>query len=417
MNITILTYGSRGDIQPFIPLSLGLIARGHSVKLAAPARFRTLVEENHIRFVPLAGEPAELSRRLNDSGQNFIKMVHELMNHAIEIGADIFHQTEDACKDADLIIHTLMHAIGAHTLAREMNIPDVHIQLLPMFTPTGDYPNVTMPDLRLRPLNWLTHYLTCRMTFWAARIGFEQVRHHAGLAKRKLYSPFDDNPLRPRTAILCAWSPSVIPPSSDWTSNVHVIGYFFGDSDIDYQPNAELQRFLDAGEPPICVSFGSMLNRDAEKIDRIIRQSLSQTNNRGIVLSGWSELKHASSNEILYLNAVPHQWLLPRCKMIIHHGGAGTISAGLHAGIPNIVIPFAADQPFWAKRVHALGVGPKPLPVKKLSVKNLTQTIIEADDHAIRRHAQDISQELRGEDGVGKAVELIEKYSNEFIRY
>ena len=160
MNITILTYGSRGDVQPFLPLSLGLMARGHSVKLAAPSRFKKLVEEYEIQFTPLPGEPADLSRRLNDSGYNFIKMVHEMMDHAIDIGAEMLRKTEEACRDADLIIHTFAHAVGAHTLAREMKIPDIHIQGFPMFTPTGDYPNVTMPDLKIRALNQLTHLLS-----------------------------------------------------------------------------------------------------------------------------------------------------------------------------------------------------------------------------------------------------------------
>ena len=136
MKITILTYGSRGDVQPFLPLSVGLMARGHSVILAAPNRFRELVEEYGIQFIPLAGEPESLSRALNDAGYNPFRMIREFMNHAVEIGADILRQTEDACNNADLIIHTFAHAVGAHTLAREMNIPDVHIQIFPMFTPT-----------------------------------------------------------------------------------------------------------------------------------------------------------------------------------------------------------------------------------------------------------------------------------------
>ena len=103
MNITILTYGSRGDVQPFLPLSLGLMARGHYVKLAAPSLFKDLVEGYGIQFVPLAGEPEDLSRRLNDAGYNFVKMVGEMMNHAIEIGANVMRQTEDACNNAGIL--------------------------------------------------------------------------------------------------------------------------------------------------------------------------------------------------------------------------------------------------------------------------------------------------------------------------
>jgi sterol 3beta-glucosyltransferase len=157
-----------------------------------------------------------------------------------------------------------------------------------------------------------------------------------------------------------------------------------------------------------------MLNRDAERIDRVIRESLRKTNNRGVILSGWSELQNTSTSEILYLDAVHHPWLLPRCKAIIHHGGAGTTSAGLHAGIPNIVIPFMADQPFWGNRVHALGVGPKPIPVRKLSIENLTKAIVESETHIIREQAQFFGQELRRENGVANSIERIENYSYGF---
>lgn len=162
---------------------------------------------------------------------------------------------------------------------------------------------------------------------------------------------------------------------------MHVTGYLFGEFDPTYQPPIELEMFLDSGKPSVCVSFGSMLNRDAQKIDHIVNESLIQTNHRGIILSGWSEVKRESLNSILYLDSSPHQWLLPHCKMIIHPGGAG----------------------------------PKPAPVKKLSVENLTQAIFDANDPLLRKHAQEIGQRLRSEDGVGQAIEEIEKYSNRFM--
>ena len=416
MKITILTYGSRGDIQPFLPLSLRLREEGHSVKLAAPFRFKELVDAYRIDFVPLSGDPEELSRRLNNAGHNFVRLLRELTNHAIEIGADIWHQTEKAGKDADLILHTFTHAVGAHTLAREMHIPDVHIQTFPMFTPTGDYPNVTLPDLRSRRLNHLTHTLSGKITWWTSQMGFERVRRRAGLPRRKLYWPFKDDSLRPRTPILCAWSPSVLPPSSDWPSKVHVTGYYsFADHDA-YRPPGELSSFLRLGKPPVCISFGSMVHRDAEKIARIVRTALAQTDNRAIILSGWSGVGGSSSEDLLYLDAAPHDWLLPRCKLVIHHGGAGTTAAGLRAGIPNIVVPFMADQPFWGRRIHAVGAGPKPIPVKDLSINSLTRAMADADGDRIRESAEAIRQRIRDEDGVGETIKWIEKYSDEFHR-
>lgn len=412
MRITILTYGSRGDVQPILPLALRLMEERHEVKLAAPFRFKNFVEEHGIDFAALSGDPEDLSRRLNDAGYNFVKMMRELMNHAIEIGADVWHQTEEACSDADLIIHTFAHVVGAHTLAREKNIPDIHIQGFPMFTPTGDYPNVTLPDFKSRSFNRLTHKFAAKITWWTSQIGFERVRRRAGLPKRKLSWPFDDDLLRPRTPILCAWSPRVLPASTDWLPNVHVTGYYFLPFNDSYRPPAELHSFLNEGKSPVCITFGSMVNRDVERIDYIIRESLRQTGNRGIILSGWSKIRDRSSKDALYLEAGPHAWLLPQCKMVIHHGGAGTTAAGLRAGIPNVVIPFTADQPFWGKRVHAMGAGPRPILVKNISVEKLTQTIAEADSQAIRKQAQAIGQEIRNEDGISETIKLMKKYSN-----
>lgn len=411
MNITILTYGSRGDVQPFLPLSLGLMSRGHKVILAAPLRFKSLVEEHGITFFPLAGDPEDLSRRLNDAGYNFLKQVRELMTHAVEIGADIMRQTEEACKDADLIIHTFTHAVGAHTLAREKNIPDVYIDLFPMFVPTGDYPNISLPDFGNRVYNRFTHIASAQISWITSKLGFEQMRHRAGLPKRKLYFPFKDSPPRPRTPILCAWSPSLIPPSRDWGPHMHVTGYYFLPRNDAYTPPRELKDFLDAGSRPVCISFGSMVNKDAEKIDAIIRESLKRTNNRGILLSGWGSTHRESTGDLLYLESAPHDWLLPKCKMLIHHGGAGTTSAALRAGIPQIVIPFMADQPFWGSRVHAVGVAPKPIRVSQLSVEKMVRAMTEAESKAILERAQVTGQRIRGEDGVGEVARLVEAYA------
>jgi sterol 3beta-glucosyltransferase len=195
---------------------------------------------------------------------------------------------------------------------------------------------------------------------------------------------------------------------------VHVTGYYFLPPDNSYQPPAELLSFLQEGESPVCITFGSMVNPDKDRIDRIVQESLKRTGRRGIILSGWSGVEEAASNDLLYLEDAPHDWLLPRCKMAIHHGGAGTTAAALQAGIPSIVIPFLGDQSFWGARVYALGGGPRPIRVKSLSVEKLTRAMAEAENDTICKRAQAIGQNLRNENGTGKSVEWIEKYSNNF---
>jgi sterol 3beta-glucosyltransferase len=111
---------------------------------------------------------------------------------------------------------------------------------------------------------------------------------------------------------------------------------------------------------------------------------------------------------------VPHDWLLPKCKLLIHHGGAGTTSAGLRAGIPQVVVPFMADQPYWGNRVYAIGAAPKPIRLHQLSVEKMDNAITEAESKFILERAQVIGQAIRGEDGVMNAVKWIESYAMAF---
>lgn len=195
---------------------------------------------------------------------------------------------------------------------------------------------------------------------------------------------------------------------------MHVTGYYFFPYTDSYTPPNELREFLDAGKPPICISFGSMVHKNAEKVDEIIRESLKRTSNRGIILLGWGSAKRQSTGDLLYLESAPHDWLLPKCKMLIHHGGAGTTSAGLRAGIPQVVVPFTADQPFWGSRVHAVGVAPKPIRVSQLSAEKMVSALAEAESKLVLEQAQATGRVVRGEDGVSEAVRLVEAYSGEF---
>jgi UDP:flavonoid glycosyltransferase YjiC (YdhE family) len=188
-----------------------------------------------------------------------------------------------------------------------------------------------------------------------------------------------------------------------------VTGYFFLDSPANYQPPPNLARFLEAGSAPVCVTFGSMIHRASDRIAESVLDAIRITGQRAIILTGWDGWKgRDASDDVLFLESAPHDWLLPRCNAVIHHGGAGTTAAGLRAGIPNIVIPFAGDQMFWGKRVHAIGAGPRPIPVKKLTAPRLASALAQAEDDALRGRAQLVGRAIRAEDGVGEAVRLTE---------
>ncbi len=410
MKITLLTYGSRGDVQPFLALALGLQRAGHEVKLAAPGRFAEFVGKNGVTFAPLAGDPEIISSRLNEAGRNPVRMVRAISDYVFSIADQVVRQAFEACDDAELIVHSFLFTVGGHSLARKLGILDVSLQTFPIFAPTRAMPPVALPGLPPGTLSYFFHGLFTRVFWYGGKFGFARLhKNDPRTFDLDLYWPFDTDETRPTTPLLLACSPTVVPRPADWHSpHIHIPGYLFLDGSRFYQPPEILRTFLAGGEPPVCVTFGSTIHRDAQRVYTCVLEALERTGNRAVLLSGWSDLRSRSLPEdLLVLKSAPHNWLLARCKAVVHHGGAGTTAAGLRAGIPNVVVPSAADQPFWAARVHRLGAGPSPLPVRKLTPTRLAEALAKADEPALRANAQALGRAIRAEDGVGAAVRLI----------
>jgi sterol 3beta-glucosyltransferase len=413
MNVTILTYGSRGDVQPYLALAVGLQTRGHRVTLAVPHRFADFVAGYNVPFIPLAGDPEEISRRFNDAGGNAWKMVKGIRDYVNDIALEVSRGAFAACDDADIIVHSFLFTTGAHSLARARNLPDISLQTFPIFAPTREYPPAALPFMPTGALSYFAHWLNTQIFWHGGNSGYYQKRkQHPDIFSFDLFWPFDEKPPRRATPLLFAVSPTVLPPAHEWTHRARVTGYLFLDSPADYQPPAELARFLDAGPAPVCVTFGSMLHRESNRIAEAVLDAIRLSGQRAVILTGWDGWKGMTSTEdLLFLDSVPHDWLLPRCKAVIHHGGAGTTAASLRAGIPNIVVPFAGDQMFWGRRVDALGAGPSPVPVKRLTAARLISALARAEEEGQKGRARLVGRAIRAEDGVGEAARVLELHS------
>jgi UDP:flavonoid glycosyltransferase YjiC (YdhE family) len=228
---------------------------------------------------------------------------------------------------------------------------------------------------------------------------------------RRVHWPFGGAEGRPPTPILMAISPHVFPPPPDWPARNHVTGYWFLDESPGWEPPAALVRFLEDGPAPVCIGFGSVVTSDAARLGRVALEALARSGLRGVLLGGWSGIggDEDISGHVLRLESAPHGWLFPRMAAVVHHGGAGTTAAGLRAGAPGILTPFSSDQPFWASRIEALGVGPRPIPIHRLTADNLAEAMrLAVSDESIRARAADLGAKIRAEDGVARAVEIIE---------
>ena len=410
MHITILTIGSRGDVQPFIALGRGLQRAGHQVKLATHANFESMTRHYKLDFFPLEGNfqtvmLEESGQKMLDAGTNPFTFVHRYGQMLEPMAAKALLDSWEACQGTDAIIaHGT--AFWGYDIAQKLGVPFYLAGLQP-FSPNRDFPHFLMPPaLRLGGLfNQLTYWLMWQLFWQICRKPINQWRANTLNLPSWQHNPFGDKNWQ-QIPLLYGYSPTVIPKPRNWTEQLHVTGYWFLDSPADFSPPPELVDFLEAGPPPVYIGFGSMTGRHPELMTEIALSALSKTRQRGILLTGWGGISNADlPDSVFKIDSIPHNWLFPQMTAIVHHGGAGTTAAALRAGVPNIVIPFITDQPFWGHRVMQLGVGPKPIPQKKLTVERLTTAIRRAvEDETMRQRAAVLGQKIRSEDGVARAV-------------
>ena len=410
--IRIVTVGSRGDVQPYVALGRGLQAAGYDVRIATHANFEGFVTAHGLGFAPLAGDPRKLLEMLASEKQLGIVKFMQQMN--AWISNEIDQALQDmwaACDDADAIVTGFL-GLPALSIAEKLDIPAFVGFLFPIFSPTGAYASINFPGPSFGPLyNRLTHQLERLGGAFMLREPINRWRQDAlGLAPNPPFR-FPYQTLNgKRVTYLYGYSDAVIPRPADWDDHQIVTGYWFLDGETAWTPPPGLEGFLNAYEPPVYVGFGSMIDRESGRLVEIAVQAVRQAERRILLLSGWGGLtKHTMSDDMYVLKSAPHDWLFPRVAAVVHHGGAGTTAAGLRAGKPTLVTPFFGDQPFWGAQVASVGAGPQPIPAADLTVESMTAAIREATTNTvIINKAAMIGEQIRGEDGVARAVEVIQ---------
>jgi UDP:flavonoid glycosyltransferase YjiC (YdhE family) len=418
MRIAILTFGSRGDIQPYIALGQGLKKAGHTVRLITTQDFEALVRSHGLEFWPTRGNAQALmeeNKELSEAFEkgNFPKIFTLLAKEAQRIAIEMLEDGFPACQGMDLLITGLVSIFIGVPLAEKLKIPLLQTYLAP-FTPTKDFPSFllppTLPNLG-GAFNRLSQQLVRQLVWMGMQPMFNQARKKVlGLPPAFFSKPFYSSRSQ-GLPILYGFSPAVVPTPADWGAEEQVTGYWFLDYADGWIPPSDLVDFLQAGPTPVYIGFGSMSSRKPEETADLVLQALQKTNQRALLFSGWGGLRKADlPDSVLMIGSIPHSWLFPRMAAVVHHGGAGTTAAGLRAGVPSIVIPFFGDQPFWGQRVYALGVGPAPIPRAKLTADRLAQAIQTAvTDTALRQRAVALGTKIRAEDGVANAVEMIQR--------
>ena len=416
MRVLILTFGTQGDIRPFVALAKGLRAAGHEAGVCTAEGFRNLVVGAGIDYVHMGNEMLDLvqSEMPRMGGASDALRLVSRMSAAMR--SALLDQWEAACefRPSLLVYHPKM--LGGLHIAERLQVPAVVSLPLPFLTPTRAFP---IPFIAHWPFGGSVNKLSYQFNRFTAVAYGGMInsfrRETLGLSAMSRWSDYLRFPDGRPVPVLYGFSSHVVPMPEDYPGHVHVTGYWFLDEPETWHPPAELADFLAAGEPPVYIGFGSMgFGKHAQTRGQIVVDAVEKARVRAVVATGWGGLQVGSvPDDVHVVEAVPHSWLFPRTVGVVHHGGAGTTAAGLLAGRPTLVCPVLGDQGFWAQRVKNLGVGPTPLPVRRLSVAGLADRLcMLRREGSYRSRAQAVSEELLLEDGVANAVRALEQISS-----
>ena len=402
MHTTILALGSTGDILPYIALGKGLKKAGYQVRFITFENFAPHVRECGLDFHSIPGDPRSL---VAQGGSNILTMALSFGSLAEEYTRAL---SAPHIRETDLLINQLPGGIFGIDLAEKSDIQMIKAAVIPLAY-TDTFPMMGFPEIFLPGYNRVTYSISEGVVWLMFRNVINRWRtQELGLPSisRKEYFGHDGSG---RSLILNGFSPTVVERPPDWGENAHITGYWFPE-EPDWQPPPDLVNFIEGGQPPVFIGFGSMPVKNPVKTTQTILAALKETNQRAILHTGWSGLGETElPDQVFKIDYAPYSWLFPRMAMVIHHGGSGTTAFGLRAGVPSCGVPLLGfDQVYWGKRIAALGAGPPPIPFRKLTIENLSEMIRHTTSNtAFRQKAAALGEKIREEKGIENAVSII----------
>jgi sterol 3beta-glucosyltransferase len=299
----------------------------------------------------------------------------------------------------DAIIVSGLAAFVGLSVAEYLGIRAIGSGLIPI-TPTQEFASPFLRPGRVPHwLNRTSHRFVNGVLWRAFRKSTNAARATVcGLAPRRRI--WTEHPM------LYGVSRHLVPSPRDWPDNASVCGQWTQPSP-DWVPPQALSDFLGDGEPPIYVGFGSMAGFDRQRL--LSELVAGVAGRRALYYPGWSGVDASElPNNFYVVGDTPHSWLFPRTSLVIHHGGAGTTHSAARAGVPSVVVPFAADQFFWADRLRRVGAAAKFVSGKALNAATLARGIEYAESAKARSRASVLGAKMSTEDGLATAISVIE---------
>jgi UDP:flavonoid glycosyltransferase YjiC (YdhE family) len=405
VEITVVTQDTRGGVQPYAALARALVDAGHGVRAVAPAELAWLFERVGVDCLPLDGMSSDQSREVALAAQSGrhggLRTAARALVAKVPGWAGQIHRF---AVGSNILTGGVGGAVIGRPVADALQVPWVSAHLQPVGMVNTTYPGVLMTGIP-RAAGGAGNLLGQLLTEAAIRMPFQQAQR---AARRALATPRGAAPKSPGT--IYGISPAVIQPPANRGQNRVVTGYWFDNTDPDVLP-PELQEFIAQGgdKPTVSIGFGSMVADDPDVLRDLLTGAAHDVGARVVLIAGAGAVGHPRAGEwsdLIAVPSVPHLALFQRMDANVHHAGAGTTANALAAGVPSVMIPFGADQPFWARRANDLGVAPPAIPIPRLTRARLTQALNQAlTDLDMRDRADDLGRRIRSEDGTGVAAQ------------
>lgn len=395
VRLLLAALGSRGDVEPFIQLARAAQHAGHVVRIALPDQ--SDLGTDGLDAVSLGVSFADLAQNPDMSS---VRAFRERIRPAMSRALAVFVATGMEWEPDIIVAHPKV--LTAAVVADRLGIPRLGVELTPTVTSTAEFPAAGIASRSLGPV---LNRLTYRAVGMAGAMFAADVRaacRRLGISYRRLTEP---------VASLVAVSPSLLPRPSDWPPTTHVTGDWHR-PDHQVRATAEVRAFVEAEAPFLYTGFGSMTGGDAAERAEAIVEGARRAGLRVLLATGWGGLQpptRCAGPDVFVTDSAPHDAVLSHAVAAIHHAGAGTTHAVARAGIPSVTVPFLGDQPFWAAQLARRGLAPAPLRPERLTADRVHTAIESAVDCTSQARA--VAQQMSAEDGIERAVALIEGHA------
>jgi UDP:flavonoid glycosyltransferase YjiC (YdhE family) len=420
MKIGLQTWGSEGDVRPFTALAAGLVDAGHEVTLVVTDNigrdYSAVARQYGFKLIavpnPETPDPAKVEavwREIISAG-NPIKQARMVMEYGFDPAMEaMYGAARELCATHDAVVgHFFVYPL--RVAAEKAGVPMATLNVVHNCLPSAHRRPPGLPDIGrwFYPWGWV---LARKMVNRIFLPRVNALRRREGL-------PPDRDAMTQTWASerlnLVAVSARICEVPPDWDKRNQVCGFLNPplDTRMEELP-AGLDDFLAAGEPPVYITFGSMMPNSPGYIRETVgiwTAAIRQVGCPAIIQVPVDDLSiFDTDGRVFKVKRSPYARVFPRCTAIVHHGGAGTTQSSLLAGRPSIVVAHLADQFFWGDELRRLGVGSKTLTRKSLSSGKLAKAIQTAlGDPGMAERAASLGQQLAAENGVANAVRLIE---------